>query len=107
MAFSYRLIAAAIALLPAVAMANHAHQALDPASANASVPALQYQSSFFSYRAAADDEATPDARWISANQEVSTNGHSMHNMSNMSAPKAESMQMNMQDGQESHQMGGH
>ncbi|WP_188422783.1 hypothetical protein [Oxalicibacterium solurbis] len=87
-------------------MANPSHTAPDPVSANTAVPTLQYQSSFASYRAAVDEEATPDARWISANQEVTGGGHSMHGMHDMQTSSPAPMQMNMQ-AHEGHEMGGH
>jgi hypothetical protein len=81
MAFPYRLIAAA--LLPTIVMANQSAIEPNPADAKAVVSPPQYQSSFSSYRSVAEDETTPDSRWISANQEVSGGGHSMHGMHNM------------------------
>jgi hypothetical protein len=105
MVFSHRLIAVTVALLPAVAMAEQLQATVDPVSANATVPTVQYQSSFASYRSAADEEATPDAHWISANQEVAGGGHSMHGMHNMNTPGSSTMQMNMHDGHAGHQMG--
>jgi len=107
MIFSYRLIAATVALVPAVAMANQLHTDSDPVDANAAVPTLVYQSSFASYRFAADDDATPDSNWISANQEVAGGGHSMHNMHDTSTPSASPVPMNMQGAHEAHGLEGH
>jgi len=80
MSFSFRPIAAALAalaLLPLAALAQQGRQA-NPGDADAPVPATAYVSAFANYRAAADEEATPDQVWRIANQEVAdAEAHSM------------------------------
>ncbi|SMP51635.1 hypothetical protein [Noviherbaspirillum suwonense] len=78
--------AAALALLPAAALAQaggHAH----PADADAPVPASHYVSALSSYQPAADEKTSPDQVWRSANQEVGNAGpmHAMHGTQPMQA----------------------
>lgn len=69
MQFSYWPIAAALALLPAAAIAQQVQQA-DPTDANAPVPASGYVSVFDNYRPVADDQVSPVEVWRAANEEV-------------------------------------
>jgi hypothetical protein len=68
MSFSFWPKAAALALLPVAALAEQG-QAVDPADANAPVPASVYVSAFADYRPSPDKQASPDAVWRAANEE--------------------------------------
>jgi hypothetical protein len=74
MSFSPWVAVAALALLPLAATAQQTQQQLDPADANASVPASGYVSAFKNYRAAVDEKAPPDEVWRAANEEVQSDG---------------------------------
>ena len=65
----FRTVSAALALLPAAALAQQGWQG-NPADADAPVPAPVYVSAFANYRPAADHPASPDQVWRSANAEV-------------------------------------
>ena len=69
MQFSYWSIAAALAMLPAAAIAQQSQQ-VGPTDANAPVPASGYVSVFENYRPAADDQVSPVEVWRAANEEV-------------------------------------
>lgn len=69
MSFSYWPKVAALALLPAAAIAQQVQQA-GPTDANAPVPASSYVSAFENYRTATDNQSSPDAVWRAANEEV-------------------------------------
>lgn len=58
----YRLLATAC-LLPSLAMAQPSGAAAD---ANAKVPAPAYHSAFESFRPMAEDNETPDRKWLEA-----------------------------------------
>ena len=79
MSFSFWSNAAALALLlPVAALAQQGHP-VGPADASAPVPVAGYVSAFANYRTAADEQASPDAVWRAANEEVGPNGpHAGH-----------------------------
>jgi hypothetical protein len=55
----------------ALACASTAHaSASEPSDANASVPAMQYDSAFKGYQPAAEPTTSPDKAWRAANQAV-------------------------------------
>jgi hypothetical protein len=87
MSFSFWPRAAALALLPAAAFAQQG-QAVGPADANAPVPASGYVSAFANYLSAPDRQASPDAFWRAANEEVGPNGPHAGQMA-MPGPKAQ------------------
>jgi len=73
------LVTAALAALPAVAIGQQASARPDPADASIAVPTTHYKSAFKDYRAAAEDEATPDAVWREVNNTVrDLGGHAGH-----------------------------
>ena len=53
---------------------------VEPADPAAAVPAIRYDSVFNQYRALADEPASPDAVWKSANAAVAGTGHEGHSM---------------------------
>lgn len=73
MSFSIRRAAAALALLPAAALAQQGREA-DPANVNAAVPATVYVSAFADYRPASEPQSSPDQVWRLANEEVGRTG---------------------------------
>jgi hypothetical protein len=73
MSFPFWPKAAALALLPVAALAQQGQQA-GPADANAPVPASGYVSAFTHYRTVTDNQASPDAVWRAANEELGRSG---------------------------------
>lgn len=69
MKFSYWSIAAALAMLPAAAIAQQSQQ-VGPTDANAPVPGPGYVSVFENYRSASEDQVSPVEVWRAANEEV-------------------------------------
>lgn len=69
MSFSFWPGLAALALLPAAALAQQG-QAADPADAGAPVPPIDHVSAFTNYQGTADSALAPDQVWRTANQEV-------------------------------------
>lgn len=69
MKFSYWSIAAALAMLPAAAIAQQSQQ-VGPTDANAPVPEPGYVSVFENYRSASEDQVSPVEVWRAANEEV-------------------------------------
>lgn len=68
-----------LASLPFAAIAQPAPQKADPLSATATAPESAYVSAFKDYRAATDEQATPDKAWRAANDEVARlGGHAGH-----------------------------
>lgn len=99
MQFSYWPMAAALAFLPAAAIAQQAQQ-LDPTDANAPVPASGYISVFENYRPAAEDQVSPVEVWRAANEEVvRSNPHAGHTlMPGMQAQPAAQQSGSIQSG---------
>lgn len=80
--------AAALALLPLAAMAQQAPQS-GPADPDAPVPAMRYVSAFKDYRAAGDEQGSPDEAWRTANEAVADQGaHAGHGTAKAGAPAA-------------------
>ncbi|UQV43262.1 hypothetical protein KIV45_14780 [Janthinobacterium lividum] len=65
-----------------------------PQEAQAPVPAITYRSAFAGYRPAAEDDATPDQAWRSANEKVGKAGGHM-GMMKMEGHKMEGHKMPM------------
>lgn len=79
MSFANWLTVAALAMLPFTAVAQQKLKEADPTDAKAAVPAPAYQSVFKNYKAAADEEASPDKTWRAANDEMAKlGGHAGH-----------------------------
>jgi hypothetical protein len=93
MPFSHWLTVAALASLPLAATAQQTRQ--DPTDANAAVPTSAYKSAFTGYRAAADQQESPDKLWRGVNEEMQRlGGHAGHmkdadTATPTSAPKAD------------------
>jgi len=87
---------ASVAALTGIAMSSAAQQsapAKQPTEADASVPAVKYESAFSAYRPAAmESDATPDTLWRAANAQMMESGehagHAMPNAPKGSAPAA-------------------
>jgi hypothetical protein len=68
-----------LASLPFAATAQQAPQQPNPLDANATVPASTYESAFKNYQSTADEQASPDKAWRSANDEMAKlGGHAGH-----------------------------
>ena len=88
MSFTHWSKVAALALLPLAALAQQAPQT-GPADPDAPVPASRYVSAFSDYRAAADEQGSPDETWRAANQAVAgQDAHAAHGTSQAGAPAA-------------------
>lgn len=74
MSFFTPIAIAALALLPFVAAAQQTREHIDPADAQASVPAAAYVSAFTNYLRATDEQAAPDQVWRRANEAVQGQG---------------------------------
>lgn len=99
------LRACAVALLAMAATAASAAPA-DPANPSASVPETRYESSFAYYQVAADEPASPDAVWKSANAAVAGTGLEGGAM-RMPGGGSEQAPVATPGGHEGHAMGGH
>jgi len=88
MSFFHWPVVAALALLPLAALAQQAPQT-GPADPDAPVPASRYVSAFSDYRAASDEQGSPDETWRTANQAVAgQDTHAGHGASQTDAPAA-------------------
>ena len=65
--------------MPFAAAAQQTAKQPDPIDANAAVPASPHESAFKNYRAATDEQASPDKAWRAANEEMTKlGGHAGH-----------------------------
>jgi hypothetical protein len=92
MSFAHSLAVAALASLPLAAIGQqyqqHHHPA-NPVDASTNVPASSYESVFKNYKAAADEQESPDKTWRAANDEVAKlGGHAGHIKSDSGASSA-------------------
>lgn len=82
MSFAHWLAVAALASMPLAAIGQQyqqKHHPANPIDANASVPASSYESVFKNYKAAADEQESPDKAWRAANDEMAKlRGHAGH-----------------------------
>lgn len=82
MSFAHSLAVAALASLPLAAMGQQYqqnHHPANPVDASANVPASSYESVLKNYKAAADEQESPDKTWRAANDEVAKlGGHAGH-----------------------------
>jgi hypothetical protein len=89
MSFAHWLTAAALASLPFAAIAEQKHHQADPTDASAAVPASGYESAFKNYRAAADEQESPEKVWRAANDEMGkVGGHAGHIKDDSTTPSA-------------------
>jgi hypothetical protein len=89
MSFAHWLTAAMLASTPFVVVAQQKHHQADPSDAYASVPASTYESAFKNYKAAADEQESPDKSWRAANDEVEKlGGHAGHIKGNSTSSSA-------------------
>lgn len=79
MSYKYLFALAAWIAVPIAAIAQQTQPQHSPTDSTALVPAASYESAFKNYRAASEDNKTPDKVWRAANDEMgSLGGHAGH-----------------------------